>query len=58
MTMKDKNKHQLRWFEAREGKYIIKNCSSGLFSPPILIASKKHAKAIYLTQNFNHTYNE
>lgn len=53
-----KKKHRLIWFEGRIGQYIIKNAASDLFNPPILIQSKQHAKALFLTQEKNHTYEE
>lgn len=44
-----RQKHPLRWFENREGKEIIKN-TNDLFNQPVKIASKQHAKALFLTQ--------
>lgn len=49
-------KHKLIWFENRVDKYITKNCASDLFNPPIMIASKMHAKALYITQSAGHRY--
>jgi len=51
-----KQKHQLRWFESRVGKEITLNNTISLFEPPILIASKDHAKALYTSQYKNYTY--
>jgi hypothetical protein len=48
-TLPKKIIHPLRWFENRAGKEIIKNCQD-LFNPPVLIASKQHAKALFNTQ--------
>jgi hypothetical protein len=57
--MKNKPKHTKSWFLNRVGKYIIKNCASDLFNPPIEIKSEAHAVALYLTQaEKNSTYYE
>jgi hypothetical protein len=55
----NKDKHTKAWFINRIGKYLKKNNSSDLFTPPILIASQAHAIALYITQSEkNATYNE
>ena len=52
-----KQKHTLNWFANRVGSYVIKDSANNLFAPPILIESLQHAKALYITQAANHTYN-
>ncbi len=52
-----KQRHTLNWFKNRVGSYIIKDSTNTLFNPPVLIESLQHAKALYITQAANHTYN-
>lgn len=47
---KQKIKHKKIWFINRIGKELIQNNSINLFNPPITIASKSHAIALFITQ--------
>lgn len=52
-------KHTEPWFVRRIGQYITRNGGNDLFNPPIIIASKSHAIALYISQSEkNYTYNQ
>lgn len=51
-----KKRNSLAWFKGNVGSFVAKNDTIDLFQPPILVASKDHAKALYAAQDKGNRY--